>query len=251
MKTSFYFVLWILVYPVLGSFHNEFIDRNAFIVAFFLVWAVSWFLNRAMPRTLAYERASGTAPVLEEIYQGKVGEFSKRLSRDALTETITAVYFCVTTVVLLIGSLRGGPDSWFALIIFLFFAFGTVSRSVNLVKAYFRLKDNPSREECERIAVSLLRMNYGAYYERRENADYEDMFPPRPPYFIVFRVFSLLVALAAAVLGIIYIVSGFLTMISKSSVVIGAMGGMYFLYGSLAAYYGIRDTVSIISSFRS
>lgn len=38
MKTSFYFVLWILIYPILGLFNNSFIDNNAFIVALAIVW---------------------------------------------------------------------------------------------------------------------------------------------------------------------------------------------------------------------
>ena len=30
MKTSFYFVLWILIYPILGLFNNDFINNLSF-----------------------------------------------------------------------------------------------------------------------------------------------------------------------------------------------------------------------------
>ena len=30
MKTSFYFVVWIVIYPLLGLLHNEFIYNNSF-----------------------------------------------------------------------------------------------------------------------------------------------------------------------------------------------------------------------------
>lgn len=63
MKTSFYFVLWILIYPILGLFNNRFIDNNAFIVALAIVWGLSWLLNRMMPDTLTYERVSQFAPI--------------------------------------------------------------------------------------------------------------------------------------------------------------------------------------------
>ena len=63
MKTSFYFVLWILIYPILGLLNNSFIDNNAFIVALAVVWGVSWLLNRIMPNTLTYERALNVAPI--------------------------------------------------------------------------------------------------------------------------------------------------------------------------------------------
>lgn len=52
MKTSFYFVLWILIYPILGLFNNTVINDNAFIVALAVVWGFSWLLNRIMPETL-------------------------------------------------------------------------------------------------------------------------------------------------------------------------------------------------------
>ncbi len=41
MKTSFYFVVWILIYPLLGLLHNSFIDNNSFLVALAAVWGLS------------------------------------------------------------------------------------------------------------------------------------------------------------------------------------------------------------------
>ncbi len=52
MKTSFYFVLWILVYPILGLLNNSFINENTFVLALALVWGLSWLLNQAIPKTL-------------------------------------------------------------------------------------------------------------------------------------------------------------------------------------------------------
>lgn len=31
MKTSFYFVVWILIYPLLGLIDNQFVNRNSFL----------------------------------------------------------------------------------------------------------------------------------------------------------------------------------------------------------------------------
>ena len=93
MKTSFYFVLWILIYPILGLLNNDFVNNNAFVVALAAVWGFSWVLNRSMPKTLTYERVSQIAPILEDVYTGNVESFRKRLSREAMVETITSVIF--------------------------------------------------------------------------------------------------------------------------------------------------------------
>lgn len=80
MKTSFYFVLWILIYPILGLFNNSFIYNNAFIVALAIVWGLSWLLNRIMPDTLTYERVLQVAPILEDVYTGNVASLRSVLS---------------------------------------------------------------------------------------------------------------------------------------------------------------------------
>ena len=148
MKTSFYFVLWILIYPILGLLNNSFIDNNAFIVALAVVWGLSWVLNRIMPNTLTYERALNVAPILEDVYTGNVASFSKRLSKEATIELVTAIYFIVTTIVIAIAIFKAGVNDWIALIIFGFFTFGAISRSAGLIKAKTDLKNNPNPEQC-------------------------------------------------------------------------------------------------------
>ena len=152
MKTSFYFVLWILIYPILGLFHNSVIDNNAFVAALALVWGMSWLLNRLMPDTLTYEHASQIAPILEDVYMGNVESFRKRLSRESIIETITTVYFTITTVVIALAIFKAGIDDWIALAVFGFFTVGSISQSVNLLKAKSRLQNTPTPEQCMEIA---------------------------------------------------------------------------------------------------
>ncbi|MCM1140838.1 MAG: hypothetical protein NC453_19895 [Muribaculum sp.] len=251
MKTSFYFVLWILIYPLLGLINNSFIDNNSFFVAIAVVWGLSWLLNRLMPETLTYERVSDVAPILESVYTGNVTAFGKRLSRETVIETVTAIYFLVTTFVIGIAVFKYGVNDWFALIVFGFFTYGAISRSVILNKARVSLKDNPLPEQCMEIADGTYKLDYASYYEERQNTTYEQMLPPRPRFFKVFQVFSIVVAVLAAILGLIYIALAIIVMMSQSGMAGEALAGMYFLYGSLAAYFGIKDCISIIQSFRT
>lgn len=249
MKTSFYFVLWILIYPLLGLINNSFIDNNSFFVAIAIVWGLSWLLNRLMPATLNYERVSDVVPILENVYTGNVTAFGKLLSRDTVIETITAIYFIVTTFVIGITVFKYGVNDWFALIVFGFFTYGAIYRSVILNKARVSLKENPVPEQCMEIANGTYKLNYTSYYEARHNSTYEHILPPRPRYFKMFQVFSLVVAALAALLGIIYIVLAIILIVSQSGIANEALAGMYFLYGSLATYFGIKDFISILQSF--
>ena len=222
MKTSFYFVLWILIYPILGLFNNSFIDNNAFIVALAIVCFCSWLLNRMMPNTLTYERVSQAAPILEDVYTSNVDSFKKRLVRESNIEI--------------------------ALVIFGFFTYGAISRSISLIRAKAILKSNPTSEQCMEIADETYKLNYASYYDARNGVSYQDMFPPKPKYFKTFKFFSVVISAIASLLGLLYIILGVLIMLSQTTLEAGAVAGMYFLYGSLAAYFGVKDFVSCLYS---
>ena len=248
MKTSFYFVLWILIYPILGLFDNNFINNNAFIVGLAVVWGLSWLLNHIMPETLSYERASQIAPILEDVYTGDVTSFKKRLSREANIEVITSIYFIVTTVVIALAVIKARVNDWIALAIFGFFTIGAISRSTGLIKAKSQLNDNPTGEQCMEIADETYKLDYASYYEARCNVSYEEMLPPKPKHFKAFKIFSIAISTIASLLGLLYIVLGIIIMLSQSSLEAGAVAGMYFLYGSLAAYFGVKDFIFCIHS---
>ena len=247
MKTSFYFVLWILIYPILGLLNNSFIDNNAFIVALAVVWGLSWLLNRIMPNTLTYERALNVAPILEDVYTGNVASFSKRLSKEATIELVTAIYFIVTTIVIAIAIFKAGVNDWIALLIFGFFTFGAISRSAGLIKAKTNLKNNPNPEQCMEIAEETYKLDYASYYEARNGASYNNMMPEKPKHFKIFHVCSTIISAICTLLGAVYIILGVILFFGQP-IEVQTIAGMYFLYGTLATYFGIKDFISGVSN---
>lgn len=251
MKTSFYFVLWIAIYPLLGLLHSPWIAQNSFIVALLVVWGVSWWLNKMMPQTLRYEGATARAGIMEEIYSGKIDVFRRRIARNSIVEFVTAVYFGVTLIFVIFSLIHGGDvNDWIALAIFVLFAYGAITKAVALNKAAHNILGNPSEEECARVAQTAYGLNYEAYRAGRSGRNYEDMLPPMPRYYKVFQVISILIALVCAILGIIYLVLAVISIVRSHFAVALSAGVMYFLYGSLATYFGLRDLVSGISFFR-
>lgn len=247
MKTSFYFVLWIVIYPILYLFNNSFIDNNAFIFALIIVAGISWLTNKMMPKIIVYERFSQSAPMLEDVYTGNVSSFLKRLSRDFLVEAISVAYFVITFIVIILTILKSGVNDWIALIIFGIFSFGVISRCLTIYRAKSELKSEPTPEKCMEIAEGIYKLDYASFYEYRQRVSYEELLSRKPRYFKVFKVFSIVMAGIATILGFVYFVIGILVMISQNSLESGAVAGMYLLYGSLAAYFGVKDFISCIS----
>ena len=251
MKTSFYFFLWIIIYPLLALIQSPWIYQNSFIVALFAVWGLSWILNRNMPDTIRYERVSSMAAVMEEVYTGNIRAFMKRLSRMVTVEFATAVYLGVAFVFVLFSMVRGNADDWIALLIFGFFAFGTISRAVKLNQAYQRIKHDPTQEECATVVEQAFRMDYASYYNSRVHVSAEAMLPPAPPHFKAFQVVSLIIALICALFGLYYLILSIVMLIENRGPAAVSGGLMYFLYGSLAVYFGIKDSVDCIYYFKN
>lgn len=240
MKTSFYFVLWILIYPILELINNSFINNHSFIFALAAVWGISWVLEHLMPKTLAYNRLSQVVPILEDIYTENISGFRKRLLKNAIIEMVGAVYFFITTILIVLDVLADG-NAWVALVAFSFFTFKTVSRCVKMLKAHSLLNSNPTIEQCMQIADKVYDLNYEAYCESHVGLSSQEMLEPRPKYYIVFQIFSTVVAIAASLLGILFILIGAMGLLFESSFEAGTTAGMCFLYGSLATYFGIKD----------
>lgn len=220
------------------------------MVAIAVVWGLSWLLNRIMPGTLTYERVSQIAPIMENVFTGNVSAFIKRLRTETRIETFTSIYFLVTTVVIAYAVFKAGVNDWVALIVFGFFTFGAISRSISLSKSLASVKSNPTPEQCAETAEEVYKLDYAAYYEGRQSYTYEQMLPDRPQHFKAFQIFSIAIAGICSLLGLLYVILAAIVMIGSDSLAADALAGMYLLYGSLATYFGIKDFSSIIQSLR-
>ena len=230
--------------------HSPWIYQNSFIVALFAVWVLSWILNKNMPETLQYERISEMMSILEEVFTGNVKAFMQRLSRTVTVEFVTAVYLGVAFVFVLFSMVRGSADDWIALMIFGFFAFGAISRAVKLNKVYQEIKRNPTPEECAAVVEETYKVDYRGYYNTRMHTTAEAMLPPQPKHFKAFQVVSLIIAVICALFGLFYLVMSIIMLAENRSAEAISGGIMYFLYGSLAAYFGIKDAVGCANYFK-
>ena len=250
MKTSFYFFLWIIIYPLLGLIHSPWIDQNSFIVALFIIWILSWILNKNMPETLRYERISKMTDIMEEIYTGNISAFRNRLSRKVTIDFITAIYMGVAFVFILFSMVRGTADDWIALLIFGFFAYGTISTAFKLNQVNNRIKLNPTEEECAIAIKEIYRVDYASYHDARLYNNYNAILPQEPKHFKLFQIISLIIAIICALLGFIYLLMSIISLTKSISAEAISGGIMYFLYGSLATYFGIKDSIDCINIIR-
>lgn len=245
MKPSFYFVLWIIVYPLLWLIPSAAVQEYSFFVALIIVFGISSLLNRLFVSTFTYARTVQVFPILENVYTGNVEAFRKYLTRQMVIEFITSLYFCIALALIIAMALNNFAESLMELMIFGAFTYMVLSRSVKLYNAVRTLKENPTRETCADILTYSLHTDYASYDEARSMApSYEALFPPRPNYYSVYIVCSVIFAVLAILLGLIVLAWGMVIFFSTDSLAGNSAAGVNFLYGALAIYYGIRDLVT-------
>ena len=203
-----------------------------------------------MPDTIRYERISEMTTVMEEVFIGNVHAFLKRLSRMVTVEFITSIYLGAAFVFVLFSMVKGSADDWIALLVFGFFAFGAISRAVKLNQVYHKIKLNPTKEECASAVEEAFRMDYSSYYNARIHSSALSLLPPPPKHFKAFQVVSLIIAIICAMFGLFYLIMSIIIFAENKGPEAISGGIMYFLYGSLAAYFGIKDSADCISYFR-
>lgn len=245
MKTSFYFVLWIAIYPLIALIKNQAVQDYSFMVALVIVFIVSMALNKLMFNIIFYENISRGTAIMEDIYDGKVPNFRRRITRDTIIETASAVYFILTTILLIYLVITTGLSQIVALVVFAFLSIGAYTRAGKLLKASMSLHKNPTAEECMSVAYSLFNLNYQSYYAQRIDRQFADMLPPRPKYYNLFRIVSTIFALLSFVLGMVFIIMGIFGIITYG---LNASGWFFLqiLYGTLAIYFGLRDCITSI-----
>ena len=250
MKTSFYFVMWIAIYPLLALIPNPGIQDYSFMVALVVVFVVSMAINKLMFRIIFYENVSRGTEIMEDIYNGNVAHFRKRIDRDTAIETLSAIYFITTTALLLYMLISSGlNNNIVALVVFAFLSIGAYTRAGKLIKASIALRKDPSAEECMSVAYSIFNLNYENYYVQRIDRQLSDLLPERPKGYTLFIVISIIFAIISMVLGLLFISLGTLGLIRTGM----STAGWFFLqilYGTLAIYFGFRDCVDSIQSFK-
>lgn len=244
MKTSFYFVVWILVYPLLGLDNpNTMAYENSFLIAILAVFVLSWLLKTLMPKTHVYEKEVPKLLIFEDAYQGNVEAIKKRLTGGFWVNLATAAYTFMTVLMVLAEFGQPG-DHILELAIFALLCFASVRGSYKAYSLRSYLGANPDKAGCEEVVEQMYVAEYETFKGEREQKPLAEMMPPRPAHYKGFLIFSTLAAAVATILGVCLLLVGFVFVPGSSESL------MNILYGSLASYFGIRDMASCAKTLK-
>lgn len=247
MKVSFYFMLWILIYPALDLLSIQLVTDNSFVIALIVIYAISWATGRYMTDINAYEKIVHHAPILEDVHNTDVVSLRKRIKKDFIVDLIIAIYLIVTIVFLILLMVSGVSYDWFAMIVFAFFTYGSITQAYLQVKALKQLKENASQEQCENVVGYVYNLDYSAYKSDREQFSYKKIITYRPVHYKAYMIISAIIAVICILLGITHICLASNIFYYSSDATAASAATMILLYGALATKFGIKDIMDCYS----
>ncbi len=245
MKTSFYFVLWIIIYPILDFLGVS--SDYSFFVALIAIWGLSYVINKNMASIIAYDRFTAAYGICEIVAHGQRDRLSRKLITRIVLTAITFLYMAGMSALLIYQVMEHRTYDLVPLIIFGMITVGTIMQMSLLLKAKRALKD----DDFERTLQLGFNISPG-FYEKvvRMGADVRRNQSQRPKRYSVYLAVSLLFALLCTLLGLGGILLDFFITLAYSPLTSqsGLTASIYSLYGSLALIFGIKDIIDSLNA---
>lgn len=245
MKTSFYFVLWIIVYPILDLLGIS--SEYSFIVALLAICGISYLVNKNMSGIIAYDRISFATRICETAYTGKIESIIRDICGNIVISVVSAVYMAIMTALLLYDVIRHQNYDIFALVVFALIAWGCLTQLLRLIKARTYINEGDINNGMK----YGFGVDYDNFFEVRQRVmSASELLPPRPKYYAAYLAVSILFAIICALLGLAGIIFAIILSVRSGgfSVQAGISISILYLYSGLAFYFGLRDTISTLKA---
>lgn len=244
MKTSFYFVMWIMIYPILELTGVPFLQENSFFVAMFVVmFGVPYLTRKIFEKDLIYYQQKHTIDHLETIYSNNVAKLKKELMLNIVLNCVVFIYFVSYVVGLLVLQV---PDALLQYIVFGVLSILAGSWIVKNAGKYMRLKDVKCFDEnsIDEVLPVDAQPIYEQYKAQRATASYQQICDTLGKGGKALKITSIVFSIACILLGIglIYLWLPIFFADINGEFIIMAM----VVYASMAIYYGITDLIQSI-----
>ena len=244
MKTSFYFVLWICIYPILDLTGVPFLQENSFFVALLIVmFLVPNLVKKLFEKGLIYNQQKRTIDYFETIYSNNVAKLKKEIMLNIVLNSVVFVYFVSYVVGLLVLQVS---DALLQYVVFSVLSLLSASWIFKNVSQYMKLKDVEYFDEdnIDYVLAVDAQPVYEQYKAQRATMSYQQMCESLGKGGKALKITSIVFAIACIFLGIglIYLWLPEFFVNFNGEIIIMAM----IVYASMAIYYGISDLIQSI-----
>ena len=143
MKTSFYFVAWILVYVLIDILNIQLLKENSFVAACVIVWGGAYIMNKVFATNVQNQHIREIAKFYEKIYTDDVSGLRKEVFKDLILEISATVYLLLA----IIGFATLNAGEFVVYVVFGFFFLLSCKNTYKLLVKYNSIKNVSSLSE--------------------------------------------------------------------------------------------------------
>lgn len=238
MNTSFYFVLWPLVWLFIIITNIPFFNGFEFLFACIIVSFVGYIIRKLLKKHIEYQNILDLAFLFETAYMNDYARFKRVAFLKMLADVICAIYMLIMYVAIISLPITPLID----ILIFGVFTFLSVLSSIWNIKFYIR-----TRKAGQVIIDDNLQEQYLTYANARVGHSYEEILPPQPKYSKVIAISNRLFAVLSIVIGLFIIIlsSINLSSINRNLYATTLLQTGYVFYGILALFFGLKDLLNM------
>lgn len=245
MKTSFYFVAWILVYVLIDILNIQLLKENSFVAACVIVWGGAYIMNKVFATNVQNQHTREAAKFFEKIYTDDVNGLRKDVFKDLILEVSATVYLLLA----IIGFATLNSGEFAVYVVFGFFLLLSCKNSYKLLVKYNSIKNVGSLSEFTEDSITNFLMEeeidcYNSYCTERKEHSFEEMCPMKERSYKIYQITSVVLSIVCILLGVVLLVSWLplFFFANQGGFLITAM----VLYASMALFYGIKDLINCL-----
>ena len=245
MKTSFYFVAWILVYVLIDILNIQLLKENSFVAACVIVWGGAYIMNKVFATNVQNQHIREIAKFYEKIYTDDVSGLRKEVFKDLILEISATVYLLLA----IIGFATLNAGEFVVYVVFGFFFLLSCKNTYKLLVKYNSIKNVSSLSEFTEDSITSFLIEeeidcYNSYCTERNNHSFEEMYPPKERSYKIYQITSIVLSIVCILLGAVLLVYWLplFFFANQGGFLITAM----VLYASMALFYGIKDLINCL-----
>lgn len=252
MKISFYLVIWIIIQFIFVQIDRSYIThcipldivKYDFEITCVVVLCIYWIINHRAPCQIIflYERKLRRVKIMNR--KETDVETNERTILSCLFNTLIIAYFIISTILIAwtlynaqVMNCWWGQIDWIGLIIFVLFSYRIIIQHI----------DNLDSKRSANSTLFVEKLNPIDETYIRDLIDFVKWHKPRKIYLQLNLVFSIFSILLGCTIGMAAI---YLYLAHDENRAIG-IACIFYLYGSLTTYYGIKDLITTTNSLRT
>ena len=245
MKTSFYFVAWILVYVLIDILNIQLLKENSFVAACVIVWGGAYIMNKVFATNIQNQHIREIAKFYEKIYTDDVSGLRKEVFKDLILEISATIYLLLA----IIGFATLNAGEFVLYVVFGFLFLLSCKNSYKLLVKYNSIKNVDYLSEFTEDSITNFLTEeeidcYNSYCTERNNHSFKEMYPPKERSYKIFQITSIVFSIVCILLGAVLLVYWLplFFFANQGGFLITAM----VLYASMALFYGIKDLINCL-----